>query len=155
MPMPPPKSLVLRAVEVYLRVVYADLPPVTIRRRVSEIQDAESDHLLHDVMEHDGSQNPTRYAVRLGNRLYPHMKLVVEACPDGCRWMCRADTHDRHCCPPPTDRDFPEFQRLMAHNQVIAEQVDAALADAGLLTFKAWLKEDLARRAAPTHPDAG
>jgi len=75
------------------------------------------------------------------------MKLVIERSPDGELFLFRADTHDRHCCPPEGAPEHQAFVSLMTKNQELAQAVETAWAEAGLPTFKTWLREDLARRS--------
>src|SRR3954454_18737876 len=53
-----------------------------------------------------GGEAPARSAWRLGNRAYPHMKLVIERSPDGRTYLLRADTHDTHITPKPGSREY-------------------------------------------------
>jgi len=85
-------------------------------------------------------------AVRLGNYVYPHMKLVIEPRPDGRGYLFRADTHDRHVRVPPSSPEYAVFQELMEKNQKLAEGIEHAWATEGLPTFRTFLREDLARR---------
>jgi hypothetical protein len=98
------------------------------------------------VFERDAAASPTKYSLRLGNRHYPHMKLVIERSPDGHGHLFRADTHDAHCRPVPNSRDFHVFNKLMEQNRDVAERIEAAWEQAGVPTFKAYLRQDLARR---------
>ena len=84
--------------------------------------------------------------MRLGNRYYPHMKLVIQRASDGQTFLFRADTHDKHICPPAGTPEHAEFSGLMARNQEIAQAIESAWVEQGLPTFKSWLREDLARR---------
>jgi hypothetical protein len=92
------------------------------------------------------SPSPGKYSLRLGNRHYPHMKLVVERAPDGRGYLMRADTHDAHVRPAPGSRDYAVFIQLMELNRQVADQIEAAWEGQGIPTFKSFLREDLARR---------
>jgi hypothetical protein len=76
------------------------------------------------------------------------MKLAIDPRPDGKGFLFRADTHDRHACPPPESKEYPLFCALMEKNQRLSQQIESAWADAGLTTFKTYLRDDLARRQA-------
>jgi hypothetical protein len=104
------------------------------------------------VFERDnaGGKPPTRYAIRLGNKVYPHMKIVIEPAPHGGGHLFRADTHDRHIRPAPTSREYKSFCELMETNQALAEEIEAEWARMGLATFKQFLRQDLAARARAT-----
>ncbi len=98
--------------------------------------------------EKDPKAPPTKYSLRLGNRSYPHMKVVIDRAPDGQTYLLRADTHDAHIQPKPGSRDYAAFQELSRINHALAEQIESAWEAAGLPTFKKFLREDLERRRA-------
>lgn len=145
----PPPSEVWRAIEVYLKHAYSGEPPSAIRSRLDTLRSLP-DGGFYDcaAIERDAAPNPTRLRLRLGNRFYPHMKLVIERAPDGKTYLFRADTHDQHCIPDPQSRDYPPFCKLMEKNQAIAQAIEAAWEQEGLPTFKSFLRQDLARRRA-------
>jgi hypothetical protein len=96
----------------------------------------------------DNRDGPARYALRLGNRHYPHMKLVIDRAPDGRSYLLRADTHDAHCQPRPGSRESAAFLELARQNRAIAEAIEARWEAVGLPTFKKFLRDDLERRKA-------
>ena len=100
------------------------------------------------VFVSDEQPGGTRYSMRLGNRHYPHMKLVIDRSPDGHGHLLRADTHDSHCRPAPGSRDYQAFCQLMDRNREVAERIESAWDAQGIPTFKAYLRDDLARRKA-------
>jgi hypothetical protein len=154
----PGRDEVNKAINAYVAIAYGGLPlPKAVRQRVDALATAVDDDGLYDlaIFEVDKAQPVTRYAIRLGNRSYPHMKLVIESAPDGRSHLFRADTHDQHVRPQPGTRDAEAFTRLMGENQLIAEQIELAWEQAGLPTFKTYLRQDLARRAAAAGATAG
>lgn len=145
----PSLNQVWKAADVYLRHAYVGSPPSAVRARLETLHSlGESDYQLNPIFEPNAHQPPTRLALRLGNRAYPHMKMVIERAPDGRTYLFRADTHDAHACPAPTAREFKAFKDLMAANLEISRAIEAAWADEGLPTFKTYLRDDLARRQA-------
>lgn len=142
----PPPPAVDRAIETYLGLAY----PAGAPARVASLADAvrlSPDGALYEspAFERDGD---TRFALRLGNQAYPHMKLVIERLPGRDAWFFRADTHDQHVALDPSDPDYPAFQALMAGNRSLAAAIESAWDLAGLDTFRAFLRRDLdARRA--------
>jgi hypothetical protein len=142
------------AVEAYLASAYGGAaPPSAVRDRLASLR-AAADADIYDspVFERDEARPPTRYSLRLGNKVYPHMKLVIERAPDGRGHLFRADTHDKHIRPTPSSREGRAFAELMAMNQKFAEAIEAEWANRGLATFKQFLREDLARRGAGATP---
>src|SRR5688500_20287932 len=103
------------AVEVYLHFAYAGAaPPSAVRDRLASVRaTADSDFFDSPVFERDDTKSPARYALRLGNTVYPHMKLVIERAPDGRGHLFRADTHDKHIRPSPTSRQGRAFADLL------------------------------------------
>ncbi|RYG69921.1 hypothetical protein EON80_08900 [bacterium] len=75
------------------------------------------------------------------------MKLVIEPAPDGAGHLFRADTHDAHCLPSPTSNEYAAVNALIESNGRIANAIETAWLNAGLPTFRGYLKADLARRA--------
>jgi len=144
----PAPSDVWRAVDVYLQHAYAGAqPPAAVRARLDKLRAAGDEHFFDsDLLERDVKESPTKLSLRLGNRAYPHMKLVIESSPDGAAHFFRADTHDRHCCPAPDSKEYAMFCELMEANRKAADEIEHAWADAGLPTFKEFLRQDLERR---------
>jgi hypothetical protein len=149
MPNPEPNpSIVISAVETYLQLAYEGPPPLVVQSQVRMMRSAGANLYKSSVVTRDLATPPTRYAMRLGNRHYPHMKLSIELAPDDQTWLFRADTHDRHVCPPVNSPEYSQFVALMENNQKLSQAIEAAWAGQGLPTFKTFLREDLARRQA-------
>jgi hypothetical protein len=149
MPHPEPApAVVIKAVESYLALAYDGPPPVVVQSQLRMMRSAGADLYKSAVVMRDLAVPPTRYSIRLGNRHYPHMKLTVELAPDDRSWLFRADTHDRHVCPPENSPEHASFVSLMEKNQKLSEAIEAAWAQQGLPTFKTYLRDDLAQRQA-------
>lgn len=147
---PPEREQVIQAIDIYLRHCYGDQPPVTVRSQLAVLQTWGGPFFRAPVFVAEDQPLGKRFSMRLGNRHYPHMKLRIEPSPDGTRYLFRADSHDRHVCPPPESAEHDAFRSLMEKNQHAVESVEAAWADAGVPTFKTYLREDLARRRGET-----
>jgi hypothetical protein len=143
----PEPAVVWRAIDAYLKVAFDNEPPSAVRSRLETLR-ALKDESFYDsaVFETKGEAGGARILLRLGNRFYPHMKLAIEKRPDRQGCLFRADTHDAHCCPGPTSREYQAFRQLMELNQTVAQAIEAKWEKEGLPTFKTYLKEDLARR---------
>jgi len=147
---PPIRADLLKAIEIYLAAAYASTAaPKPVQARVSALTNAPDDQLYQQKeFETDPAQPQARYALRLGNRHYPHMKLIIEPTPTGTGYLFRADTHDQHVRPQPGTRDAELFSQMLIQNRNIAEEIESAWETAGLPTFKSFLRQDLAQRAA-------
>lgn len=139
------------AIDIYLLHAYEAPPPRAVRARLETLRATSGEELFScAVFEHSEEAGTTiRYSMRLGNRFYPHMKLVVERTPAGFQHLFRVDTHDRHVRPPAGSPEERAFANLMADNQNSADRIESAWEHAGLPTFKAYLRDDLARRKDP------
>ena len=146
----PSSQQVWRAIDIYQKIAFGGKQPsATVKSRLDVLRPVEGDAFFESKsFERDPNQSPPlKYSLRLGNCFYPHMKLVIEPRPDGSGHIFRADTHDKHIRPAPDSKEYAMFTELMANNQKLSEQIEAAWEAAGLPTFKQYLREDLARRA--------
>ena len=143
----PSPTQVWQAIETYLQLAYDHSLPSTVSVRIAALQSTTDDTFYQsDVFERDSAEEPSHFGLRLGNRFYPHAKLVISRAPDGCNALFLADTHDRHCCPDPSSPDYSKFRVLMEQNDQIAQQVEQAWAKQGLPTFRQLLRQDRDRR---------
>jgi len=146
----PPKDDVMRAVDVYLSIAYDGEPTTIVKSMLATLKTWGGPFFRAPVFASapsaSGGADAPRYAMRLGNKTYPHMKLVLEPSPDGSRYLFKADTHDRHICPTEGTPEYAPFCDLMRSNQELAEKIETAWSENGFPTFKAFLREDLARR---------
>jgi len=142
----PDPSQVLSAIETYISIAYDGSPPTAVRSQVSTLRSWAGPFFAAPVFAATGDPSAQRRTLRLGNHLYPHMKLALEIAPGGGEYLFKADTHDRHICPAASDPEYEPFVKLMSANQQIAERIEAAWAKQGIPTFKTYLQQDLARR---------
>lgn len=147
----PEPGTVFKAIDIYIRYAYAPgSPPKAVMARIEQLRHTDPADLFScSCVECDRKNaNPGRHEIRLGNRFYPHMKLSIEERPDHHGFLFRADTHDRHVRPPEGSKDAALFRQIVEQNAELSKQIETAWADAGIPTFRTYLREDLARRAA-------
>jgi hypothetical protein len=149
----PDPHTVMRAIELYLRFAYDEScqPPTTVRTLIETLRTWPGDFYSAKpfvAVARVGAPPSDRLtlSLRLGNRVYPHMKLVLEPAPGGTSYLFRADTHDRHICPPAHHPEYAAFMDLRSKNQKIGDAIERAWAQEGILTFKTYLERDLAAR---------
>ncbi|MBV8782164.1 MAG: hypothetical protein JO353_12275 [Phycisphaerae bacterium] len=145
----PTPELLWRAIDIYLAEAYGGPPGKAVTGRLQTLK-REAPDKVHEspALERDSTGGQNHFRLRLGNRSYPHMKLLWEESPDGRSYLFKCDTHDRHCCPAPTSPEYKGFLQLMQSNEEIAKRVEAAWDAADVPTFKHYLREDLQRRRA-------
>jgi hypothetical protein len=148
-----------RAIDLYLSIVYPNNgPPAAIAERVRPVKGLEDQVVVPpELLERDPANSMPSYALRLGQPLYPHMKLVIEPAPGGTadQYLIRVDAHDRHLHAPPGSPDAAWLQSIRTSNKDLTERVEAAWSQAGLPTFKDYLRRQLeARRASAAPPRA-
>ena len=144
---PPPFGILWTAVSIYLEHAYGAVIPVQVTAQLERLRAAQDSGVYATAdFERDPAVPPTCYSLRLGNRHYPHMKLVVEHMPARGHWFFRVDTHDLHIHLPPTDPEYEGLRRLHAQNGALAAEIEAAWEVAGVPTFRGFLRRDLDAR---------
>ena len=136
-----------KAVETYLALAYDGTPPAAVRSRLDTLGAVPFEAMFQSaVFELTPKEDPIRLSLRLGNRWYPHMKLVIERSPHGNGSLFRADSHDRHIQVDPASREYAAFRELRENNQSLSSRIESEWESGGLPTFKSFLRQDLARR---------
>ncbi len=145
----PPPPVVWHAIDAYLKVAYdGALPPTAVDSRLAMLKSSADEGFYQcEVFERNSKLKPSLFALRLGNRFYPHAKLVIERAPDGRGAQFRADSHDGHCTPDPSSPDYPGFQALLEQNQRIVLAIEMSWADEGLPTFRHSFRQAVKQRA--------
>lgn len=144
-----------RAIALYLAHAYPEGPvPETVSRRLAWPTDATPTDLLgrppfERVVPPDGNGTVV-YALRLGNRRYPHMKLQVQAWPSAAGFMLTVNTHDQIVGLDPQAPDAEAFRALQAENQQIKERIEQAWDAAGLPNFSRYLHDYIRNHPATT-----
>ena len=148
------------AVEIYLRIAYPDGTwPEAVRRRLAWPEGITLSELL-EQKTFERSQAMTAgggaiYALRLGNRSYPHMKLQIQPWPAGPGYLLSVNTHDQVSNLDPDAPDAERFRALQLLNQEIKNAIEQAWDEAGLPIFLRYLLDYLANRPpGQTHPGA-
>ena len=93
-----------------------------------------------------------RFALRLGNARYPHMKLQVQPWPNAAGFMLSVNTHDQVLSLDPNSSDAAAFRELQGENQRLKEAIEAAWDQAGLPTFLNYLRRYIEDRTGSPPP---
>ncbi len=113
------KEEILKAIEIYLSEAYSNSNiPERISDFVKEIENSDKDIFSLPFFE---KISENYYALRLGNSLYPHMKLVIRL--DGDKLMFDVDTHDSPQKIPPTLPGYERFKKVIEFNKKIKQNI--------------------------------
>ncbi|MCL2641204.1 MAG: quinolinate synthase NadA [Phycisphaerales bacterium] len=143
-----------RAVELYLACAYPDGVPASVQGKAGPVMALEAEALAPvELFERSEGGGEGSYVLRLGQPMYPFMKLVIDPVPEQgtvspTSYLLRADAHDRHLHAPAGSPDAAWLASVRVSNRDLVEKIEAAWAKAGLPTFKEYLRAKLAARRA-------
>ncbi|MCY2925140.1 MAG: hypothetical protein NT031_06820 [Planctomycetota bacterium] len=153
----PAADQIRRAVELYLARAYAGDPPPGAREFVPPDHAQAEEWLMSDVAERDPADaqlsEVRSFALRIGNDLYPHMKVRISRPPLDRTYLFSVDAHDACLQVPPTSPDYAALEELKRHNARIVAAVTAAWDAASLPTERNYLRWKIAqsrRRQTPS-----
>lgn len=141
-----------RAVDIYLKVAYpSGQYPESVRRRSTWPEGAPPRDLFgkppfERAGKTPGSQTPI-YALRLGNRRYPHMKLQLQPWNNDEGLMLSVNTHDQVAGLDLAAADADAFRQLQSENQQLKEAIEQAWEADGLPTFLHFLRTYIESRS--------
>ena len=150
-----------QAVAIYMKLAYGDHePPEVVRRRLEWGPGLDAEALLSEPpFERAGKSKTTGtaiYALRLGNAVYPHMKLQIQPWANEAGFLLSVNTHDQIVSIEPDSADMPAFRALQTQNQRFKEVIEQAWDEAGMPTFLRYLRDYISKRAAEgAAPPAG
>jgi CheY-like chemotaxis protein len=127
-------EMLSRAIDIYLSLAW---PGREDEKRPEFDARASGSGLLEnfdDESKEEGGEINHRFVKRLGNKNYPHMKLVVEECLIPDEFFLAVDTHDELELKP----DYPDYdawQALKAKNRAIKDAIEARWREADLPTY--------------------
>jgi len=135
-----------RAIGIYLQIVYpAGAVPPVVQQRIEPVNAVPEEELVAEAVFEVMQNDPRLLALRLGQPMYPHMKLVIEPNPSG-GYLLRADAHDTHLHAPPGSPDEKFLTMIRAANKELTEKIETAWVAQGLPTFRQYLREQLEKR---------
>lgn len=151
-----------QAIDLYLENAYpSGALPAAVQERAKPIRELPpSENVPESLVEKECSVSMNGYALRLGQPLYPHMKLIIEPAPASPTvpdhapvpplqtFLLRVDSHDRHLHAPAGSPDEVWLSNIRASNKELGERIEAAWSSHGLPTFKDYLRSQLAARKA-------
>ena len=143
---PLPDVRVLReAIEIFLTHAYPQGAPAAAERFMPPVDADPAEWLMGDLVERTDPDAPLgrvrSFALRIGNSLYPHMKLRLSRVGDRDLYVLTVDSHDAFLQAPPETQDHAELESLKRHNAAVVSAVAGAMDAAGLPTERNFLRE--------------
>jgi hypothetical protein len=144
----PSSEEIHRAVEIYLRHAYGGEPP----EHVSDLLPPEGafspkDWIFQEMAERepetDNLSELKTVAFRLGNALYPNMKLRLSRPPQDPVFLFSVDSHDAMLLAPEGSPDHKMLEELKTHNAKVAEAIHAEWDHADLPTERTYLRKKI------------
>src|SRR5262245_45986907 len=125
------------AIDIYLRIAYGPQPRTRRCPDLASIDGQYAEACLSVFQKEQVVPIPghpcVRYSLRLGNRNYPFMKLVLQEHLLAGEFFFAVDTHDQMDIKP----DFPDYDAWMAvrrFNREVKRQIEGEFAQSGLDT---------------------
>jgi len=145
----PPPEQIRRAVELYLQHAYDGTPPAATERFLPPADFEPCEWLMSDLAERAPDGAPLKavrsFALRIGNTMYPHMKLRICRPPKDTAFLFTVDSHDAVLQAAPGTPDYEPLQELKRYNATIADAVVRAWEDEDLPTERRYLRSRIRR----------
>jgi len=148
-----------RAIELYLDGAYGSERPAAAARFLPPPRFDPATWLMSAFIERDPPsapfQNVRSFALRIGNRRYPHMKLRLSRPPQEPVYVFSVDCHDGMFKAPPGSADAEALEDLRRRNADIAADIHAAWEKEGLPTERSYLRRKIDEKKAENRADDG
>ncbi|MFG0284322.1 MAG: hypothetical protein ACF8R7_07855 [Phycisphaerales bacterium JB039] len=150
----PSADVVQRAIAIYLDAAYPSPAPAEVTARLPEAPIDVARWLGGDAVEREppgaGLAEARSFAVRLGNSVYPHMKLRMARPPRHDGLVFSVDAHDQFLAAR-AEAEAGPLEQMKRHNAEIARVIHEHWERAGVPTERSYLRAKVAqaRREAP------
>ncbi len=142
------KELVKKAIQAYLEIAYGTQEEGGIGIQVPEENPFGVFVDETPVPREPGERVLHRYSLRLGNRDYPYMKLLLQEHMARGAYYFGVDTHD-HLDIRPDFPDFEDWMRVKRSNFKLREKIEETFRERGIPTLGS-LKDEIPM---PLHPE--
>lgn len=143
----PPSGQVRQAVLLYVQCAYGPSQSPQAQKLVPPEQFETRDFLMSALVERDPSNAPLEqvrsFVLRLGNPVYPHMKLRISRPPRSEEFVFSVDSHDAFLSAKPGTADYDMLEQLKKHNAALAETILGAWEAQDLPTERSYLRRKL------------
>lgn len=143
----PSPGLVRQAVLLYVRCAYGSAPSPQAQKLIPPEQFDAGEFLMSALVERDPANAPPEqvrsFVLRLGNPVYPHMKLRISRPPRSEEFVFSVDAHDAFLSAKPGTSDYEMLEQLKKHNAALAETIIEAWEAQDLPTERSYLRRKL------------
>ena len=123
----PSKESINKAIDIYLSKAYRGPCPVNVLEKLPGDQYEPEVFLMGESVERSpDTSNLTgirSFALRLGNDIYPHMKLRISRLPGEMVYVFSVDCHDSFLSAPAESPDAEELEELKNHNNRLSREI--------------------------------
>jgi len=148
----PSAENIRRAVELYLEHAFPVGAGAAAQKFIPPQGFDPSDWLMSGIIEREPAderfEEVHSFALRIGNMVYPHMKLRLTRPPNEQRYILLVDTHDAFLHADAGSSDAAGLEQLKEHNATVAAAINAAWDRAGLPTEHNYLRWKIAQARA-------
>ncbi|MGC8560883.1 MAG: hypothetical protein ACP5O1_09415 [Phycisphaerae bacterium] len=141
----PQVGMLQRAVSIFLEVAYEGTSiPSEVLKRIAPINglppEAPAQRDWFEYSKTDGP-NPS-LKLRLGQRHYPHMKILLQPSPELDEYLFFADSHDRHLFTA-VQSEAAALAAVRESNAQITREIEKRWELAGIPTFQSYLRRSM------------
>lgn len=147
------------AVRIYLEEAYSGAEsPEVVRSRLEwpereSLADLARGEMFERTPPDADPADAMRIRLRLGNRVYPHMKLGVDRIAETDDWVLVVDCHDAALLAAAPQGERNAVKALIEANSAVKGRIERRWTDAGLPTFEEYVRSHLpGRRPKGTGP---
>ncbi len=148
-PVCPSTSDIATLLRLYLEFAYEGNTPEPIAQKATPPQldvDVEA-WLMSDVTERTPPNVPIEdvrsFALRLGNAVYPHMKLRFSRPPSDDVLIASVDSHDAMLQAPDGSPDAAALEELKTYNAELGQRINCEWGQEGLLTEHEYMRRKI------------
>ena len=145
----PSAEQIRKAIDIYLAEAYDSRIPERVTGLLPDDKFDPPGFLMSDRVERgEGEKTLSQvrsFALRLGNSIYPNMKLRISRPPRPGIYVFTVDSHDALLHAPEGSGDEKGLADLKRHNAQLAGAIESAWGAASLPTEKSLLREGIRR----------
>jgi hypothetical protein len=148
-PLLPSASDIAMLLRLYLSFAYeGNTPEILGQKAIPPQVDADVEAwLMSEVTERTPPSVPIEdvrsFALRLGNAVYPHMKLRFSRPPSDDVLIASVDSHDAMLQAPEGSPDSSALEELKSYNAELGQRINCEWAQAGLLTEHEYMRRKI------------